>query len=346
MARSNSGRSDILNLRRAEVVEVCSESEILSTLDENGELDGLPFMPEMLQFCGKQFRVYRRADKTCDTIHNTGIRRMKNCVHLEELRCGGEAHGGCQARCLIFWKEAWLKRAKPGQGEESKSPSDRLAGTVKCTAADLVSRTRKEPAADGSIEPRYSCQATGLFRATEALSSRALGPYFRDLVSGNVSLRAWLRGVFFAAFRKLTRIGGYRIGVWTYNKIQALTGGCPYPYGQGKLVTTPTATLNLQPGELVQIKGFEEILATVDKRNRNRGLSFDVEMVRYCGGKYRVLQRVERIINERTGKMIQFSAPPVMLEGVTCQSEFSEGKLFCPRSIHSYWREIWLRRAE
>src|SRR2546423_7976887 len=111
MARSNSGRSDILNLRRAEVVEVCSESEILSTLDENGELDGLPFMPEMLQFCGKQFRVYRRADKTCDTIHNTGIRRMKNCVHLEELRCGGGARGRRPPRFATFFHERCGKDA-------------------------------------------------------------------------------------------------------------------------------------------------------------------------------------------------------------------------------------------
>ena len=42
-----------LNLRVGEAVEVRSEAEILSRLDENGRLDGLPFMPEMLQFCGQ-----------------------------------------------------------------------------------------------------------------------------------------------------------------------------------------------------------------------------------------------------------------------------------------------------
>ena len=35
---------------------------------------------------------------------------MKNSVHLEGVRCDGEGHRGCQAGCLIFWKEAWLKR--------------------------------------------------------------------------------------------------------------------------------------------------------------------------------------------------------------------------------------------
>ncbi len=36
-----------------DVVEVLSEREILATLDENGTFEKLPFMPEMLDFCGK-----------------------------------------------------------------------------------------------------------------------------------------------------------------------------------------------------------------------------------------------------------------------------------------------------
>ena len=49
-------------------MEVSSAAEILGTLDEQGRLDGLPFMPEMLQFCGQRVRVQSRAHKTCDTI--------------------------------------------------------------------------------------------------------------------------------------------------------------------------------------------------------------------------------------------------------------------------------------
>src|ERR1700675_2894438 len=44
-------------LRRGDVVEVRSEEEILRTLDPSGKLGALPFMPEMLRFCGKRFRV-------------------------------------------------------------------------------------------------------------------------------------------------------------------------------------------------------------------------------------------------------------------------------------------------
>ena len=66
-------------------------------------------MPQMFQYCGKRFRVYKRAHKTCDTVNPIAGRRLADAVHLE-LRCDGKAYGGCQAACLIFWKEAWLKR--------------------------------------------------------------------------------------------------------------------------------------------------------------------------------------------------------------------------------------------
>ena len=54
-------------LRHGDVVEVASAAEILATLDEQGKLDGLPFMPEMLQYCGRRFTVDERAEKICDS---------------------------------------------------------------------------------------------------------------------------------------------------------------------------------------------------------------------------------------------------------------------------------------
>jgi hypothetical protein len=35
-------------------VEVRSKEEILRTLDENGQLEGMPFMPEMFAFAGSR----------------------------------------------------------------------------------------------------------------------------------------------------------------------------------------------------------------------------------------------------------------------------------------------------
>ena len=59
----------------------------------------------------------------------------------------------------------------------------------------------------------------------------------------------------------------------------------------------------------------------------------------------RVRARVERIIDERTGKMILFPRDCIILDGVICRAQYSERRLFCPRSLYPYWREIWLRRA-
>ncbi len=104
--------NEVLGLRVGELVEVKSEEEILRTLDSRGTLESMPFMPEMVRFCGKRFRVYKRAHKACDTIGWKQLRRMENAVHLENLRCDGGAHGGCQAGCLIYW-EGGMAEARP-----------------------------------------------------------------------------------------------------------------------------------------------------------------------------------------------------------------------------------------
>src|SRR5262245_47713027 len=96
-----------LELRPGEWVEVRSEAEIFATLQDDGTLEEMPFLPEMLVHCGRRSQVFRRADKTCDTVPWTGLRSMERTVHLTTPRCDGSGHGGCQAGCLLFWKEAW-----------------------------------------------------------------------------------------------------------------------------------------------------------------------------------------------------------------------------------------------
>src|SRR6266545_2127769 len=95
--------------RADDLVEIRSKEEILASLDEHGCVDGVPFMPEMLRYCGQRVRVAAVAHKTCDTICSSGGRRLPSTVHLDGLRCDGSAHGGCQAECNLFWKDAWLK---------------------------------------------------------------------------------------------------------------------------------------------------------------------------------------------------------------------------------------------
>src|SRR5690242_17544251 len=99
-------------LRPGDLVEVKDPDEILETLDSDGTLDHLPFMPEMLEFCGKRFRLANRAVKTCFTGPAAPIRTFRgdDVVTLEQVRCSGASHDGCQKECLIFWREAWLRK--------------------------------------------------------------------------------------------------------------------------------------------------------------------------------------------------------------------------------------------
>jgi hypothetical protein len=330
-------------------VEVRSKEEILKTLDKTGQLEGLPFMPQMFQYCGQRFRVFKRAHKTCDTVTgNYQSRRMNAAVHLEGIRCDGQAYGGCQAACLIFWKDAWVKRAAEGRSPGAVSPNQEAPPDSGCREEDVWAGT-KIPNSGNAAEPTYVCQATILPAATEPLPWWSVRQYVEDLESGNIGAARMARGFIYMGFRKLVNAG---IGLgrplrWAYDAFQALWGGVPYPRRQGAIpagVRTPHSELNLQPGEKVRVKSYQAILATLDAENKNRGLFFDAEMVPYCGRSFVVLQRVNKIVNEKTGKMMEFKNPCIILEGAVCEARYSECRLFCPRAIYSYWREIWLER--
>jgi hypothetical protein len=105
---------------------------------------------------------------------------------------------------------------------------------------------------------------------------------------------------------------------------------------------TPHVELNLQPGEVVRVKSKREIEQTLNGQFKNRGLWFDPEMTRFCGGIYRVRARVDRQIDEKTGKFMIFSNPCITLDGVTATGEYQE---FAPLDERIYWREIWLERV-
>jgi hypothetical protein len=95
----------------------------------------------------------------------------------------------------------------------------------------------------------------------------------------------------------------------------------------------------------VRVKDHRAILETIDDRYMNRGLTFGAEMAPYCGGMFRVHSRVDRIIDEKTGKMIRMKNACIILEGVVCQARYNARMLFCPRATYAYWREIWLERV-
>jgi hypothetical protein len=343
-----------MTLSAGDWVQVRSKEAILATLDSNGRLDGMPFMPQMFKWCGQRFQVYKRAHKTCDTAtgSNTGEwlgRRLPNSVHLD-LRCDGEAYGGCQAGCLIFWKEAWLEPIAPGVAPSAVPGPKPAIKSQGCTEGAVWNATRSvdQPAGKGT---RYACQATELPSYTKPLKWWDARQYAEDLASGNVSLPRLLCGFLYFAFVGVTLARRPRLGRparWIYDRIQSLWGGVPYPRRSGDLESgkdAPTVELQLQPGDLVRIRPFKDILATIDKHKQHRGMGFDAEMVPFCGKVFRVRARVEKFIDEGTGYLRRMKTPAVILDGVYCQSRYSENRLFCPRNIFAWWREIWLERV-
>jgi hypothetical protein len=314
-------------LRRGDLVEVRSPAEILATLDETGALQLLPFMPEMAAYCGRRFRVDRRIDRLCDTVHYSGTRHLEASVYLEDLRCGGAAHGGCQAECRYSWKEAWLRRVT---AQDPTSPPA-LAADLQALVARAGLGVQRQVPVEGGSEPRWRCQATDLALASTHVKLWDAFSYLRELTHGNVPLGHFLRVSGRAAVREPMRKLGLTPEVHVPGTLDKPLTGQP---------------LDLQPGELVQIKSREEIAETLTKHGRNKGLWFDDEMAVYCGRTFRVRQRIHRFVNDQDGKMIELKNDCVTLDGCVCSGDHSLRRWFCGRALYSYWREIWLRRVE
>ena len=322
-----------ITLRVGQLVEVRSADEIMATLDENGELDSLPFMPEMLQYCGRRLRVGKVAHKLCDTMTRSGIRRMEDAVHLEDVRCDGGSHGGCQAACLIYWKTAWLRPVEATDAAPSAAAIEPNP-TIMLRLTDVSQRP-----ADSDGAARYRCQATELLRAApDVLPVRDLRQYVDDVRFGNVGVAWTIRAFLVGLFDRYQHHTRRRLPRWLLFR-----GGRSWGFLHGDADRTPTAFLNLQPGELVRIKSKSEIAETLNKDLLNRGMGFDAEMSRFCGRVATVARRVDHILDEKTGRMIHMKNPCIVLEGIVCEGAFNAS---CPRSIPAYWREIWLERVE
>lgn len=320
-------------LRAGDVVEVRSEAEILATLDADGSIDGLPFMPEMLAGCGRQFTVDNRADTTCffSSLHD-----MDATVHLTAVRCDGSAHGGCQANCLLFWKEEWLRPvADPAAGQPApatRTPSPR-AGADR---VDLDRVTHQPGSPLNGPDERWSCQNTQLRQAGKRIPHWDLRHFVRDVRNGTVSARTVLRYLLPYLVDTYQGISRHKLPAWL-----RIRGGAAVPAVHGRLTKTPVKRLDLQPGEQVKIRSRQEIRQTVDRDGRNRGLSFDVEMTPYCGRSMKVERRVNRLIDDWTGRMLDLPSDCIVLEGALCKGLYHG---LCTRRTDTYWREIWLER--
>jgi hypothetical protein len=291
-----------------EWVEVLPARDVVATLDPEGALENLPFMPEMLPYCGRRFRILLRAERTCARGLPPGsppIRRLENAVVLEGLRCDGASHGGCQLGCMLYWKEAWVRRAEgPGVA----------AATGEASTDALRVRQPSDPEA-------YWCQGTQLARATKPEAPRwSPGQYVRMLRVRTLTPQQLLAQYVHSMTGRLAR------------EIRRLRPNPARPQRDGDV-------LGLVPGEWVRVRSKAEILATLDAKGSHRGLGFANDYDMFCGRTMRVKERVERIVDETTGKLRRI-LDTVALEGSFCMRHHG-----CARGMPALWREAWLTRV-
>lgn len=303
-----------LKLCPGDLVEVKSASEILVTLDADGTSDRLPFMPEMIGFCGKRFRVAKRVLKTCyyTKLGAAGFRKFKSedVVLLDGVRCSGSDHDGCQKGCTIFWRDQWLRKVdgEAGKTQDPLPTTNALRARLKTTSSST----------------NYFCQASELLNATTPASrGDRLGGCFREVIAGNYSLLAMACHLSRWAFWKIRR------------KLLGEMGGHESP-------PVLRESCDLRPGDWVSVKSAKEIEQTLNGAGCNRGLYFMPDMLSACGEEMRVDRQVKKIIVDGTGEM-RTLRNTVFLEGSHCGCVNSMAG--CPRKEFSYWRDIWLRPA-
>lgn len=304
----------IKSLAVGDEVETLAFDQIRHTLDHADCLDGLPFMPEMVEMCGRRARVFRRVDKIYDYGGQKVLRRMENTVLLVLPRCSGAGHGGCQAGCHLMWKEAWLRPAR----------AKHLASALSSQGGPVAS-VRPQATIDVAGVVTYRCQFTQLVAASVAtLDPRDPRPELRPLIAGNITCIAW-------ALALLTR--------W-FNRVQLRRGGNTFPSMSGAATPSLIPARSLIAGEVVRVESAANIAQTLDKGSKHRGLWFDRDMVKHCGRPQVVLKRVDRIIDDATGRMRTMKTPCIVLQDVTYSGEYLR---FLAQEEHLYWREAWLQ---
>jgi len=305
LRNTNSTRKEF---RPGDLIEVRSWKEIAATLDQNGTLENLPFMPEMLSYCGKEFRVSRQAFKTC--VDDREMRQLSRTVLLGDVRCDGKSHGGCGKACLIFWKEAWLKPAGAPPAANGRAKPKFTMGDLKRVAVQ---------------EGKFFCQSSEIVNASTPLPWWGPKQYLWDLSRNRMPFAQWLKSVMIAVYNKVAHVGRFH--------------GWGHVAGPG--AQNGHQPLSLQTGELVKVKSLAEIRQTLDPEGKHKQLLFAPAMAEFCGQVLRVRNRVDKIVLEGTPKQRELK-DTVVLEGATCDGICHR---MCPRQSLLFWRECWLERV-
>jgi hypothetical protein len=183
---------------------------------------------------------------------------------------------------------------------------------------------------DKGPEEVFRCQITESLGASTPLHPREWRQYVAEVRNGNVGVIRFLR--VFA-----------RMNVWRIAHRLGRHPDLPKLAGPNRI---DGEKLALEPGELVEVRPIDEIGATLDENLKHRGLRYSEELTPACGKRFRVKNRVDRLIDEKTGRMIELKNDCIVLDGFVCSGDRSPSALFCPREAYPLFREAWLRRVD
>ena len=324
-------------LRVGDRVRVKSIEEILSTLDSDGKVEGLPFMPEMVAFAGRTLPVDAVTHRTCGTVkicETSGTtRHMEGAVHLRGVRCDGSCTRGLSGRLPDLLEAAVAGGGFPGEHRRRPSWRRRRLPTT-CRP-----RWPPPPGATGTTtdDPVYSCQGPAMLRATSvrlATPTRALGR--RRPLGQRGRAHTALASFAVLAFNRWQGAGANgcqrRCGF-------AAGGSWPWYVPSGERRRYPP--LDLQPGELVEVRS----------RDRDRGHPRRQRRPSWPSLRCRDAPLLREAHGSLPGSTASSTRRPAGCSGsATASSSRTSGVRarsgrVCRRKIYTYWREAWLRRV-
>ena len=198
-----------------------------------------------------------------------------SAVHLE-TRCDGSAHGGCQASCLLFWKDAWLKPVSVVLCGSALVHLDNSSASTRCSSSAVaLSGIRRLGLHDYGKAP-WTKNLCTFARPPACLMRPPISNGGMFVSTSKTTVQAmWVSGEFFAvrSISFTTAISNAGIGLgrpmrWFYDTFYPLWGGSSFsPQTRNDSRTTNLLLrlrLDLQPGELVRIKSHKEILKTLN----------------------------------------------------------------------------------
>ncbi|MEO8132502.1 MAG: hypothetical protein ABI831_00780 [Betaproteobacteria bacterium] len=100
---------------------------------------------------------------------------------------------------------------------------------------------------------------------------------------------------------------------------------------------------DLVAGDLVEIRTWTEIRATLDERGCLGQLPFMPEMLAKCGQRAHVFRCMHRLFDYRKTRRMRHMDGAVLLVGAVCDGSGHGG---CEAACHTLWKSAWLRRVE